>query len=430
VSRIMKTVRWLPGFVALLTLVAACAPAAAPPPPTAPAAPAAPGATSAPAAGASPAAAQPAASPAAAAQASPAAKPAAASPGKPIKVGFAGGISGDAAKVGQDVQTAVQLAVEQANAKGDTLPGQKLELVTLDDKNDPREGVSVANRLVADADVVAVVGHVFSGISVAAQPVYRDAKMAMITAVSTSPKVTEQGSNNVFRTVGRDEQQVVIATEAIAKKWPNPKIAILHDKQTFGQGIAELARDSFGKKGWAIDTFEGITAGEKDFTPLLTKIKAQNPDILYWGGLSTEGGLIAKQMKQLGLNAQFFSNDGIWDTTFIEIAGPAAEGALMTIGPSLEDLPSAKDFAEAYKKRFNAEPTGYAVYGYDATNVIVDAIKRAGKADRDAVRAAVASTKGFAGASGPVSFDQKGDRVERYYVLSTVKSGKFATVKE
>lgn len=348
---------------------------------------------------------------------------------KPIKFGWAGGLSGDAAKIGQDILTGAQLAVEQVNAKGGIL-GRPIEMVVMDDKNDPKEGVSVAHKLVTDPEIVAVLGHIYSGISLVAQSIYREANMVMITAVSSNPKVTEQGSNNVFRTISRDEEQIEIATEFIAKKWKSPKIVIVHDRQTFGQGAAEMARDSFTKAGGRVLAFEGITVGEKDFSALLTKINSLSPDILYWSGMSTEGGLLVKQMKALKLRAQFFANDGVWGTDFLDVAGPTAEGVLLTIGPSVEEMPGGKRFAETYEKRFGDKPTGMSPYAYDAANLIMEAIKRAGKVDRETVRAQMAKIKDYQGVIGLVTFNTKGDRVQRDHRISTVKNGRFQAYQE
>ncbi len=336
-----------------------------------------------------------------------------------IKIASVAPMTGELAKMGEDVSRAVQLAVDQWNAKGGVM-GKKIELMIEDDRADPKDAVSVASKVVAQG-AVAVIGHYNSSCSIPASNIYHEAGIVMITPASTNPMVTDRGYKTVFRTCGRDDQQGKVEAEYAAQVLKTARVAILHDKTTYGQGLSgEFIKNL--PDNVAIVIHEGVTRGDKDFSAVLTKVKATAPDLLMFGGLYGEGGLIVKQMKDLGLTCRFISGDGVFDTEFIRIAGDAAEGAYLSYAPSAENIPTAQQFLKAYTARW-PEVGPYSVFGYDAANVILEAIDAVKSTEGFKVADYIHHTK-FDAATGPLSFDNKGDPTSSPYVMWTVKGGK------
>jgi branched-chain amino acid transport system substrate-binding protein len=337
-----------------------------------------------------------------------------------ITIAIAGPMSGPEAKMGTDFKNAVTLAVEEWNEKGGVL-GKKISIVVGDDQSDPKQAVSVANKFVTQG-VVAVIGHFDSSCSIPASDIYNRADIPMITPASTNPQLTERGYKNVFRICGRDDQQGLIGAEFIKKKLGFKKIAIIHDRSTYGQGLADEVKK--GLEGYAqIAYYGGITKGEQDFKPVLTAIKEKSPELIYFGGIYPEAGLIVKQARELGIKAVFMSGDGTIDPKFIEIAGSHAEGTYLTFGQDPEKLPTAREFLKKYRARFG-EPGPYSIYAYDATYVLLNAIKEAGTVDGKRISEKLHEIE-FKGALGDIKFDQKGDVVKSPYVVWITKNGKF-----
>lgn len=341
-----------------------------------------------------------------------------------IKIGAAGQLTGPEAVFGADMLNGVKLAVDEWNAKGGVL-GKKIELIPGDDQAEPRQAVATANKFVNEG-VIGVVGHFNSSCSIPASEVYHTAGIPQISHASTNPKLTEQGFDNVFRVCGRDDQQGEAAARFAVDKLKVKKVAIIHDKTTYGQGFAEQFQKALGS-GVQVVAFEGITKGEKDYSPTLTKIKALNPDLVFIGGIYTEGGLLAKQFKALGGTAPFIGGDGIMSEEFIKIGGPATEGTYATFGPDTKDKPSAKSFNENYRKKFG-EPGVYSVYAYDAANIILQSLQKVGSPDKKKLIEAIHAIK-YDGALGHIEFDAKGDVKESPYVMWKVEGGKWRQVK-
>ncbi|MEB3299970.1 MAG: branched-chain amino acid ABC transporter substrate-binding protein [Candidatus Sericytochromatia bacterium] len=335
------------------------------------------------------------------------------------KLGVAAPLTGPLAKMGADIRQGVQLAVDEVNAGGG-FRGQKVELVVGDDKGDPREGMVVASKLV-QSGVLGVVGHLNSGISIpASKEVYAPASVAMVTPASTNPQLTERGLRNVFRTIGRDDQQGKDAAAHVLARGIR-KVAVLDNKNAYGQGLADVFRRTFVAGGGEIVLSDSVTSGDKDFTPTLTRIKARRPELLFFGGEYQDAGLLARQARRVGIRVPVMGGDGILDGTFVTLAGQkAAEGTLAT-GPGGS---SQKGFKVVYTKRFG-EPGAYSAYAYDAAHVLMAAMARAGKADRKAVLAAVASTRNHPGATGKITFDRKGDQPNFKFSVWTVQDGRF-----
>ncbi len=271
-----------------------------------------------------------------------------------IKLGVAGPITGPNAAFGAQLKNGVEQAVEDINAAGGIL-GQKITVSIGDDVSDPKQGVSVANKFVGDG-VKFVVGHFNSGVTIPASEVYQENGMIVVTPSATNPKLTERNMWNVFRTCGRDDQQGAVAAEYIVTKLTGKKVAVVHDKTTYGQGLADETKKAMNAKNVKEVLYEGINTGEKDFSALVSKIKASGAEIVYWGGLHTEGGLIVRQMRDQGVNAVMMSGDGITSDEFAAIGGPGVAGTLMTFPPDPRNRPEAKAVVAKFEaKKFNPE---------------------------------------------------------------------------
>lgn len=337
-----------------------------------------------------------------------------------IKIGVAGPMTGDQSVFGRDERHGVKLAVQEWNEKGGVL-GQKIELIAEDDQHDPRQAVAVANRLVSDR-VAGVIGHFNSNCSIPASAVYHRAGIPMISHGSTNPQLTEQRFNNVFRVCGRDDQQGKIAADFVCNKLKLSRIAVIQDKTTYGQGLADEFRKWLGP-GCKVVYYGTIIQGDKDFRTVLTNVKADNPELIYYGGVYPEGGLLAKQARQLGIKAMFMGGDGIMGPEFISIAGSAANGTYATFGPDINKVRTAAAFIKSYKHLYG-DPGPYSIYAYVATNILLTAIKGCGSADPSWIIPYLHSHT-FDTALGPIEFDKKGDVVHSPYVVWQVKNGKW-----
>jgi branched-chain amino acid transport system substrate-binding protein len=345
--------------------------------------------------------------------------------GATVKIGVPAPLSGGNAAIGEDVVRAAKLAVDEANAKGGVLNGRKLEIVELDDACDAQQSVSVAHKLI-EGGVVAVAGGYCSSAAIPASAVYHDEHVVFIADASSNPKLTEQGFENVFRVIGRDDQQGPYAAGFMMQNLKAQRIAIVHDNTVYAKGLADATKAAIeGKPGVQIVFFDAVTPGEKDFSATLTKVKSLNPDVTYFTGYYPEGGLVLKQFKELGVSGKFMAGDANNDPTYIKEAGVAAEGTLVTSTPLPQDLTTASSFIGRYKARYKLDPGPYSAFEYDCVNIVIDAIKRAGTTDRAAIVKAVAATKDFKGTSGTITFNAKGDRTSIIYVMYVIKNGQF-----
>ncbi|OGX23313.1 MAG: hypothetical protein A3J51_03515 [Omnitrophica WOR_2 bacterium RIFCSPHIGHO2_02_FULL_45_21] len=347
-----------------------------------------------------------------------------------IKIGCVGPITGDQASLGLDQLHALQIAVDEVNAKGEIIPGCRLEVVSLDDQHNPSQAVAMAKRLAADPDVVAVIGHMNSSCSLAAAPIYQNARMAEISPSSSNPEISRKGYDTFFRTCATDDIQAPQAAYFAFKQLKAQKVFVIDDKTTYGKGIADEFKKEILRLGSSVLGHQGIMQGEKDFTPLLTKIKALAPDLIFFGGMYPEGALLLRQARSLGLIAQWLGGDGIYVSAFIDLAKEDAEGVYCTfIGADVSSLASAKNYLETYNSRFGRQHIGpYSAYAYDAANIIIEAIRKAAKKDRQAVLAQVRATKDFPGVVGLTNFDEKGDSTIGFIGVFRVKNSAFEYV--
>jgi branched-chain amino acid transport system substrate-binding protein len=337
-----------------------------------------------------------------------------------VKLGVAGPITGPNAAFGAQLTNGTQQAVDDINKAGGIL-GQQLTLEQGDDVSDPKQGVSVANKFVGDG-VKFVVGHFNSGVTIPASEVYSENGILFITPSATNPKVTDRNLWDAFRTCGRDDQQGLLWAELARDKLKGKKIAVVHDKTTYGKGLADAALDNMHKFGIKEVLYEGVNTGEKDYSAIVSKIKESGADYLMWGGLHTEGGLIIRQMRDQGMKTVMISGDGITDTEFAAIGGPGVEGTLMSFGPEPRHNPSAKDAVEAFKAK-GFEPQGYTLYSYAAVQIIKQAAEKANSLDPKKIAAVMHSGQPFHTVIGDISYDKKGDRTTVDYVWYVWKQG-------
>jgi branched-chain amino acid transport system substrate-binding protein len=343
-----------------------------------------------------------------------------------ITIGVAGPLTGQYASFGQQFKNGATMAIADINAAGGVL-GKKLKMDIQDDACDPKQARSVAEKLVG-LNVPVVIGHFCSGSSIPASDVYTDAGVIEITPASTNPKFTDRGMWNLFRVCGRDDQQGQVAGEYIAKHYKGKNIAIVHDKQTYSQGLANEVQKTLEKAGLKIKMMEAYGKDDKDFNALVSRMKADAIDVVYVGGYHTSAGLMLRQMRAQGLKAQMISGDAIATDEFWSITGDAGTGMMFTFGPD----PRKRPVAAAVVKRFEAKginPEGYTLYTYAAIQVWVEAAKKAGTTDPKKVAATIHAGT-WDTVLGPISYDKKGDITRLDYVFYIwQKGGKYVEME-
>ena len=331
-----------------------------------------------------------------------------------VKFGVGGPITGANAATGAQMKNGVDQAATDINAAGGIL-GQKIAVEYGDDVSDPKQGVSVANNFAGDG-VKFVIGHYNSGVTIPASEVYQENGILEITPASTNPKVTERGMWNIFRVCGRDDQQGKVAGGYILAHFPGKKVAVVHDKTTYGKGLADEVKKTINAGGIREVLYEGINTGEKDYSALVSKIKQSGADLVYFGGLYTEGGLIVRQMRDQNVKAPLMGGDGITSDEFASVGGPGVEGTLMTYGPDPRNNPDASGVvAEFRAKKF--EPEAYTLYSYAAVQVIKQAAEAAKSLDPKKVAEEMHSGANFKTVLGDVAYDKKGDLTKLDYVM-------------
>ncbi|MEN3600556.1 branched-chain amino acid ABC transporter substrate-binding protein [Brucella abortus] len=337
-----------------------------------------------------------------------------------IMVGVGAPLTGSQAAFGEQIKRGVEAAVSEANAKGG-MNGEQITLVYGDDAADPKQGISVANKFVGDG-VKFVIGHFNSGVSIPTSDIYAENGVLMIAPGTTNPTFTERELWNTFRTCRRDDKQGIVPGKYMADNYKDGKVAILHDKTPYGQGLADETKKKLNELGTKETLYEGVNVGEKDFSALIAKLKQAGVNVVYWGGLHPEAGLIIRQMADQGLKAQFISGDGIVSNELASIAGPAVEGTLNTFGPDPRNNP---DNAELVKKFRDAgfEPEAYTFYAYAGVQSLVNAANAAGSNDPMEVATAMKEKGPFKTVLGDISFDAKGDPSLSPYVMFEWRKG-------
>ncbi len=344
-----------------------------------------------------------------------------------IKIAVQAPLSGEQAALGEHVKLGAQLAVEEATKSFKAL-GFDLVFVPYDDQAKPEVGVANARNIVADPDVLVLVGHFNSGVALPSSEVYKDAMLAMISPANTATEITDRGYPNVNRVCGRDDVQGPVGARFAAQDLKLKSVYIIHDKTLYGQGVADNFRNEANKLGLKVLGYDG-TEERANFAPMIIPMKAKNPDLVYFGGIYHQGGLLLKQMREKGVNAVFMGPDGLDSSEMVKIAGAQVVGSYYTTvaGPP-DAYPESAAFAKKFKQHFGKEVESFAMYGYDAALVGIKAMEQAiesnggKKPSRAEVSSAVRKLKNFKGATGSIAFDNKGDPVKaKYFVLQFEK---------
>ncbi len=302
--------------------------------------------------------------------------------------------------------------------------GKKIVLLAGDDQADPKQAVSIANKFI-NQKAVAVVGHWNSSCSLPASKYYNDANIVMISPATTNPHLTLQGFKRVFRVCGTDDQQGRVAADFVLSRLHPKRVAIIHDKTAYGQGLADYFKKALGDKVQVV-YYGGIIQRDPDYKAVLTTIKENNPDVYFFGGIYPEAGRLVRQAKEVDLNIPMITGDGVFDPTFISIAGKSAEGTYVTFGKEPAGLSTAKTFIEKYRAKYG-DPGPYSIYAYDAANIILSSIAETKSTDGGKIAEYISKTT-FHGAFGDIAFDKNGDVTKAPYVIWQVKDGKFVEV--
>ncbi|MCU0090712.1 ABC transporter substrate-binding protein [Pseudomonas koreensis] len=342
-----------------------------------------------------------------------------------VKIGVAGPMTGANAAFGEQYMKGAQAAADAVNAAGG-VNGEKIVLVKGDDACEPKQAVTVAKDL-TNQKVAGVVGHFCSSSTIPASEIYDEAGIIAITPGSTNPQVTERGLSAMFRMCGRDDQQGIVAGDYIVDVLKGKKVAVLHDKDTYGQGLADATKAQLEKRGVKPVLYEGLTRGEKDFSAVVTKIRAAGADVVYFGGLHPEAGPLVKQLRTEGLkDVKFMSDDGIVTDELVTTAGGPqyVDGVLMTFGADPRMLPDSKNVVDAFRKA-GTEPEGYTLYAYASVQALAAGFNGA-KSNKGEDAAKWLKANPVKTVMGEKTWDAKGDlKVSDYVVYQWDKDGKY-----
>jgi branched-chain amino acid transport system substrate-binding protein len=336
-----------------------------------------------------------------------------------IKIATQSPLSGGQSALGEGIKLGAQLAVEKLKGNLEK-QGYKVALVPYDDQAKPDVGVSNAKSIIADKDIMVVIGHLNSGVAIPSSEVYKEDNLAMISPANTNEKVTDRGYGNVNRVCGRDDVQGPVGAEFAAGVLKVKTVYIIHDKTTYGQGVAEAFKKDVEKKGVKVVGFEG-TEEKSNFDPIITPIKAKNPDLIYFGGIYDQGAPFFKQTREKGVKSKFLGPDGLDSSDLVKIAGKTVVGMYYTTAAAPASSPQAKQFADEFKTKFKKNPEPYAAEAYVATAIALKALEAqaaGGKpTNREAVAGAIRKVK-YTGMTGAIEFDDKGDpKKATYYVM-------------
>lgn len=345
-----------------------------------------------------------------------------------VKIGHVGPTSGGIAHLGKDNENGARMAIDELNAKGVSIGGKKVkfELLAEDDGGDPKQGTAAAQKLV-DSKVVGVVGHLNSGTSIPASKIYSDAGIPQISPSATNPKFTRQGFKTTFRVVADDVHLGGTLGRYAAKELKGKSIAVIDDRTAYGQGVADEFEKGVKGAGGKTVAREFTNDKATDFTAILTNLKAKKPDIVFFGGMDAVAGPMIRQMKQLGIKAKFMGGDGICSGELPKLSGGAMDDGQVVCaeagGVEGEQKKGMEDFKARFKTKFNADVQIYAPYVFDALNVMVAAMEKAGSSDPAKYLPVLAKTTGYKGVTGNISFDEKGDVKNGALTMFTYKGG-------
>ena len=344
-----------------------------------------------------------------------------------VKIGSAGPLTGEIAHLGKDNDNGVRLAIDQANEKKLKIGGKtiKFEVMSEDDQADPKLGPTIAQKL-ADAKAAGVVGHLNSGVTIPASAVYNQAGIPMISGSATNPKLTEQGFKNIFRVVGRDDQQGPAVAQYL-ESMKLKKVAIADDATAYGEGLANEVEKTLKAAGVNVVAHEKTNDKATDFKAILTKMKGRNPDAIFYGGMDATGGPMLKQARELGIKAVFGFGDGACTDTMNKLAGDKNAEGFICSQAGLPVVAASKSFLDAYKAKYNVDPIIYAPFTYDAANLLITAMQKADSVDPAKYLPDLQKIS-YDGATGHIEFDDKGDRKNAEITIFTMKDGKLDPV--
>ncbi|MGO4158822.1 branched-chain amino acid ABC transporter substrate-binding protein [Cupriavidus sp. YAF13] len=334
-----------------------------------------------------------------------------------VKIAIAGPMSGSVAQYGDMVKAGALTAIEQINAAGGA-GGNKFEVVMMDDACEPKQAVAVANKIVSQK-IHYVIGHVCSGSTIPASDIYENEGIVMVTPSATAPQLTENKKRKfIFRTIGRDDQQGPAAAQYIITKVKPKKVAILHDKQSYGQGIASSVKKDLEAAKIPVAVFEGVNAGDSDYSAVITKLKSQGVDFVYFGGYHPEMGLLLRQAREQGVKATFMGPEGVGNKDVTAIAGASSEGMLVTLPADFSADPSNAALVKAFADKKRDANGPFQMPAYAAVQIIGDAIAGAKSTDPTKV-AAYMHKNAFQTPIGKVEYDAQGDLKSFRFVVFT-----------
>ena len=344
-----------------------------------------------------------------------------------ITIGLVAPVTGPVAAYGDQVRNGAQAAVDVINAAGGIL-GEKVVLQVADDAGDPKQGVSSANLLVGEG-VRYVGGPVTSGVAIPASDVFAENGVLMVTPTATAPELTARGLTNVLRTCGRDDQQAEVAAAYVLKNMKDKRIAVIHDKGTYGQGLADAFKAAINAGGIQEVEYNSLTPGEKDLSALVTRLKSANVEVIYFGGYHPEGGLLARQLGDAGVKATIIGGEGLSNTEYWAIGNEAAAGTLFTNASDALKNPASADAVKALNER-GIPPEAFTLNAYAAVEVLKAGIEKAGSAeDAAAVGAALKSGEPVATAIGALTYGESGDLTSPSFSLFKWEDGKIVSVE-
>lgn len=347
--------------------------------------------------------------------------------GDTIKIGAGGVVSGDLAPYGISAVRGYEIAIDDINAKGGVL-GKKLELIIGDDVCKPEVAVNMAMKLVSDGSQM-IVGHVCSGATLAANKIYKDANLLVVSPASTNDGLTFTGENpNFFRTISYDGAQADLMTDIAIGQLHVKKVALIHDKGDYGRGQMELAKAAFEKKGGVeIVLFEGVTTGAVDYTAIVQKIKRSGADVTMWGGYHSDASKIVQLLVKKRVETTFFGGDGIIGANFVNLAGEYSDGVYATGPDDTSSNPLYKDLVAKHQKKYNEDPGTFFMSGYACVQALANAAEKAGSLDYDKMREALLSEK-FDSPLGKIGFDKKGDVIGVGFSAYKVMNGAYKQI--
>lgn len=339
-----------------------------------------------------------------------------------IKIGLPLPMTGSEATYGKDIENAIKMAVDEINAKGG-INGKKIATITEDDACDPQQATAAANKLISSG-VVGIVGGYCSGAVVPTLTIYNEKNIPFVVTAANSSKIAAENPGNTFEINGTAVHQTQKAVE-LFKKLGVKNLAIVEQGDAYSSDLAKQTEAAWKGAGNTVVSHDVTTKGEQDFSSLVTSLKSKNADAIFWTAYYADGALLIKQLRQGGYKGAIIVGDGSSDPKLIQMAGAAGEGTYVLSPPVADYLPAAKQFAEAYKAKYNQTAGAYAPLAYDGMNLMADALKRAGSTDGKTVIKALADTKNFLGLAGKITFAADKTLKESNFIVLQIKNGKF-----